>query len=274
MSDPLLRALVDLRDQQIQKARKQFQNRIGAIERNDDAGTPEQLAVLKRYFERFQDLEARLEEDIADLVEQYPIYDHVSAVKGIGPMLAAKLIAMIDVSRAPTVSSLWRYAGYGLSKYWQNEAGNIVAPVTGYEWDSNAKDWKQVSPEPKDGWTCVTVPDRLIKGYRSPYNKRLKTALYVIAGSMMKAGSPYREIYDSAKARYVANRDWTKGHCDAAARRKMIKIFLSHLWERWRQLEGLEIRATYVEEHLGHDNISRPEDYGWPVLEPGERKAA
>ena len=111
----LLRALVDLRDRQIQKGRIQFGNRLSALERADDksAGSG-QWQIVERWLMRFHMMEEELDKDILKVVKQEPIYEQLSEVKGIGPMLAAKMIAMIDISRDDTVSALWRYAGYAV----------------------------------------------------------------------------------------------------------------------------------------------------------------
>lgn len=267
MSDELLRALVDLRDRQIQKARIQFGNRLSALERQADNGQGQQIEIVQKWAVRFETLEKEIDADIADTVADYPIYEHMSAVKGVGPSLSAQIIAMVDIHRAPTVSALWRYAGYGMGKYWRDASGDIVAPLTGYKYDKDTEEWRQVSPEPEPDWTCVTVRDRLVSGYRAPYNTRLKTTLWKLGGSFLKTGSSYRKEYKEAKEKYEQERDWTKGHVHNAAQRAMVKLFLSHLWDRWRQLEGLPVREPYAHEYLDHSTLKRPEEYGWPALE-------
>lgn len=226
MSDPLLRALVDLRDRQIQKARIQFSNRLSAIDRGqDDSGQSQQTAMVMRWLDVFQTLEGQLDKDIAKIVKTEAIFEEMSQLRGIGPLLAAKIIALVDIERAGTVSALWRYAGYGV----------------------------------KDG-----ERERPVKGEMLHYNIRLKTALYLVGTSFLRCGSPYRAAYDNAKRRYEETRkDWTKAHIHQAAMRKMIKLFLSHLWQRWRTLENLPVREPYVHEKLEHTTVYRPEEFGW-----------
>lgn len=265
MSDPLLRALVDLRDRQIQKSRIQFNNRLAALNNaSDESAGSGQRQVVERWLDVFTALEKQIDKDIAAAVKNEPIYGELSNIRGIGPMLAAKLIAMIDIDRDDTVSALWRYSGYGMSFYWQAD-DKIVAPKSGWKW-TGPKDNRQKifhSPQPEPGWTLVEVRDRPIEGYLLPYNKRLKSTLFVIAGSFLKSGSPYRQFYDSAKAHYEATTDWTKKHIHQAAMRRMVKLFLSHLWQRWRELEGLPIRAAYANNHLGHETVITPQEFGW-----------
>jgi hypothetical protein len=42
------------------------------------------------------------------------------------------------------------------------------------------------------------------------------------------------------------------GHLDKMAKRKMMIRFSDHLWECWREAEGLPCRPAYVYEYLGH----------------------
>lgn len=85
-----------------------------------------------------------------------------------------------------------------------------------------------------------------------------------MTSNVLRCGSPYRAAYDNAKSRYEQTRpDWTKAHIHQAAMRKMIKLFLSHLWQRWRVLENLPVREPYVHEQLEHTTVYAPEEFGW-----------
>lgn len=223
--DDSVRAIVDLRDRTLQKSRIAFGNRLSAIERGVDVVSDDAKAIIEKWQTRFDDLEAEADKDIAKLVKHVPIVKELTALRGIGPLLAAKIVSMIDITRADSVSALWRYSGYGVTE------GERDRPKAG---------------EPRN------------------YNARLKTTLYLVAGSFLKSSSPYRAIYDSSKAYYEANRpEWTKAHIHAASLRRMIKIFLSHLYVRWRTLEGLPVRVPYSHERLGHTSMEEPTAYGW-----------
>ena len=43
----------------------------------------------------------------------------------------------------------------------------------------------------------------------------------------------------------------------------MTLVWLSHVWARWRAIEGLEVTALYVNEKLGHVHYYSPEEFGW-----------
>jgi hypothetical protein len=169
---------------------------------------------------------------------------------GIGPVIASGLAAHIDVSRAPAVSSLWKFAGY--------------AP--GF--------------------------DKKIKGQKLPYNSRLKTLCWKMGESFVKVSgnkdAVYGALYVQFKAEELSRNDsgqyagaakrelatkrisdpetkktlesgrLIKGHLHERAKRRAIKIFLSHYWTIAREARGLEVRQPYVQQILGHDGIIKP----------------
>lgn len=228
-----LRVLVDLRDRTLQKSRIGFSNRLSAIARGADQSDSDSQAILERWQTRFDELEKEADSDIRALCDGVEIIEHMTVIKGIGALLAAKVVSMIDIERAGTVSALWRYAGYAVM----------------------------------DG-----ERERPTKGEKLHYNKRLKTTCYLVATSFLRSGSPYRKIYDTAREYYAANRpDWTKLHCHEAALRKMIKLWLSHLWLTWRTLEGLPVSNPYVHEKLGHEHYMPPSDFGWQEIAIGNK---
>jgi hypothetical protein len=219
----LARALVDLRDRQIQKARIQFGNRLTAIENGADESP--YRSYLKKWYSRFDEIEKELDKSIADLSEDFPIIARMTRVKGVGKTLAMKVAVMIDIQRADTISALWRYAGYAVV------------------------DGEREKPR---------------KGEKLHYNARLKSTCYLIGSSFLKSNSPYRRIYDEAKVYYQANRpDWTKAHVHNASMRKMIKIWLAHLWMVWREMEGLPVTQPWIADESPHHRIMKPEEFGW-----------
>jgi hypothetical protein len=225
MADNMLRVLVDLRDRTIQKSRIAMGNRLAAIESGRDEADDKTAAMIEKWLQKFAEMEHQLDADIRQATDNYPIIDHMIAVKGLGEMLAAKLIATIDIERADSVSALWRYCGYAVI------------------------DGERERPK---------------KGEKLHYNKTAKTVCYLIGSSFLRSGSPYRKVYDNAKIYYQANRpEWTKARIHNASMRKMIKVFLSHLWERWRTLEGLPTRGLYVNEYLGHSTYFEATEFGW-----------
>lgn len=184
-----------------------------------------------------------------------PVWPWITAIKGLGAgSQAAKILALIDdIGKFDTVSKLWRYSGYGLYEYYQDD-GKIVAPIKGKEKQGEGEDSRivEVVPEPREGWGLVTARDRGIKGYVLPYNKTLKSTLYVMADVFIKMQTPgYTDTYYAEKKRQrelhpekIGN-NFSDGHIDNRGRRKMIKEFLRNLWLEWRAVEGLPITDQY-----------------------------
>ena len=111
-------------------------------------------------------------------------------------------------------------------------------------------------------------------GETSAYNRKLKAICYLIGEQFIIQQTPvYVDIYYIEKKAMrrdcpepIPNPDksspWptinTDSHIHRKARRKAVKIFLSHLWLIWRGLEGLPVSKPYAEQILGHTNIVPP----------------
>ncbi len=226
-----IRPLIDTRDRAIQKSRIAFGNRLAALENEQDKADHDTFFLYEKWHQRFTDLEKELNEDIVSVAEDVPIVQQLCNIRGISYTLAAKLVSFIDISRAPTVSALWRYAGYAVF----------------------------------DG-----MRERKEKGKKLHYNTRLKCACYLVATSFLRtSGSPYRALYDKARDYYDKERpEWTKGHKHLASMRKMTKVFLAHLWIVWRTMEDLPTGQAYIIGRNGHSHTIEPMGFGWETEGP------
>lgn len=175
--------------------------------------------------------EKYLQSVIKSIVEQIPIYsEHLVNERGCGPTIAAILISEIDIDEARHVSSLWKYAG--------------VDVVNGHGRSKRAEDLVEREYVDKNGDVKTK------KGIS--YNPFLKTKLCgVFASCFIKAGGPYREIYDQAKVRYTnAHPDFSVAHINNMAKRYAVKMFLKNLWNKWRALEGYPPEPDYWEQYI------------------------
>lgn len=119
------------------------------------------------------------------------------------------------------------------------------------------------------------------KGKNINWNPKMRTLSWKIGKQFVMQGQGYRQIYDKDKDRLTAQRmpigachkyeeckaklkkrkePACKGHIDAMAKRKAVKLFVSHLYEAWRTLEGLPTRPPYVLEYGGHTTKNSWED--------------
>lgn len=237
-SYPNMRPFIDNR-QALQQERIRWALRLDAIERGvDEHPGAAIMTMYQSWHNEYLEKEREADNEIRAMAQDIAIIELMVSVKGVAFITAAKVIGYIDIERAPTVSALWRYAGFAVF------------------------DGKR---------------ERLKKGERAHFNTKLKTACMLVASSMMRSRSPYTDLYYSQKEKYEADPVWkdrVKAWIDLAARRRMIKMWLSHVWEVWRSTEGLPTRPPYAIEYLKHKHYKSPIDYGWaivpnnPVLDP------
>ena len=119
------------------------------------------------------------------------------------------------------------------------------------------------------------VAQRRIKGAIIDYNPKMKKLCRNIALSLVQYNEFYGDLYNQYLAEYM-QRDNLLAHVNTAkykeailekiktgratkmARRKMVKIFLSHLWVTWRMMEGLSVTKPYIFDIGGHSNYIEP----------------
>lgn len=232
-------------------------NRIAALQRGVSVDQPP--LVLSMFNNELQHLEELMKPPIEAYVKSQRAGRWLLSLKGIGPILAGACLAHIDVRKARSAGAVQRFAG--------------VDPTL--EWN---------------------------RGERRPFNADLKKTMWLIADSFVKVknreGAYYGAYYAERKAqeehrnetglnaeaaaRYLAKRtardapdaEWAEilssGKLppflvDKRARRKVINLFINHLYEVMHECEygkPPEWRP-YVIDVLGHKNyLTVP---GWPI---------
>lgn len=92
-----------------------------------------------------------------------------------------------------------------------------------------------------------------------PYNPgkgQLKSVLFsaLSISVVTRKTSPYRAIYDRYKENEVSH---------GGAVRRVIKIWLAHLWETWRKQAGLPVSEPWITENTDHSHVYQAKDFGW-----------
>jgi hypothetical protein len=244
------------------------------------------LTMIKEYTR----IEKKISLIISNQITAYPIHEWLIANKGIGPMLAGALIGYIgDISKFDKVTSLWAYAGMGVIEICDTCKKRHIHDGSKGAWIQHTADRlkeqndkvKDKSKKKKDAdfikdaesklCHCENpnirrVSQRKIQGQLLDYNPDFKQLCYLIGDQFIKQReSPYRKLYDQFRLEYENRPDLMKerdsrvggaskgtGHINDMARRKAVKIFLSHLWEEWRTIEGLPTPEPYSFAILGH----------------------
>jgi hypothetical protein len=161
----------------------------------------------------------------------------------------------------------------------KTENGDYLVPtIRGIgAFDTVSKYWAWWGLDVRDGH----APKRK-RGENIDWNPKMRMLAWKISKQFVMQGERYRMIYDAEKLRLTAERigengelfcahleecqaklkrrakPACKGHIDAMAKRKAVKMFLSHLWEKWREIEGLPVRQPYVIEKMGHTTKQEP----------------
>lgn len=134
------------------------------------------------------------------------------SIVGIGPVIAAGLLAHIDITKAPTVGHIWRFAGLDPTVRWQGAEDCqkwLRAQLDGADLNDAftyraAREWGR-RPESllrlatTDLKTGEVVPLTLLRLARAlarrPWNASLKTLTWKIGESFVKVSGHERDVY-------------------------------------------------------------------------------
>jgi hypothetical protein len=212
--------------------------------------------LLERAYARAKDDELSAAAALRDAISRHPVWPWLSTVKGVGHLLAARLLSRLDVSRAATPSAFWAYCGLATIPgvaFKCATCGLEIAYPLGYE--ANGPHQKRSGTgtcagalEPVPGAGPIRVaPRRSALGGRAGYDARARESCYLVGISMLRCGSEYRQFYDAERERLAVSRQgWTPKRCHLSAMRKMEKTFLRDLWIAWRRAVGLPMVGPYV----------------------------
>lgn len=240
---------------------------LAAIRKGEEDGP---VPLLGRTFRRHAEEERELQRAMREAVATHPAWPWLSRVKGVGVTLAAKLLARLDVTRAPAPSSFWAYCGLatvpgieyrcatcGLRASFPERyrvKGTHSRPGTSHPCDGSLVPHR--GPE-----TGIRVAQpRPAAGERAAYDMYAKKVCYLIGVSFLRSRSTYGAYYRTQRERMREERPgWTQGRIHFAALRKTEKLFLAHLWLVWRTALALPTIAPYAHAVLGRDEYFPPE---------------
>lgn len=178
------------------------------------------------YTNRVRDLLESTEETIdgwiTEELRKHPAYPWFSRIKGIGNENIAKVVGLVDIHKAPMISSLWRYAGMHVTnvvvapEQQVEEAEKSLAGLQTKLTELRKKYAKNPEKEAEDiqvlrsgniGGLAVALQERLghglepvtrgcaptrsmykATGTKLDYNSELRVMCFRIAGALLKAG--------------------------------------------------------------------------------------
>lgn len=192
-----------------------------------------------------------LEKQIARALDVYsasqPIGLWMREIDGIGPIIAAGLLAHIDIHKAPTVGHIWRFAGLDPTSKWergQKRPHNAALKTLCWK---IGESFVKVKGKESDFYGKVYAERRALEGQKNAAGEYAEQAKAVLLARPTHAQA----------ATYKQGR-LPDGHLHMRAKRYAVKLFLSHLHETWRKQEGLEVPLPYPIAHLGHTHKIEP----------------
>lgn len=240
---------------------------------------PEPHENLNWFFTIFETLESDVLKVLDAYTDKHAIGVWLKSITGIGPVIAAGLLAHIDIKKCPTAGHIWSYAGLNPNAKWKKGEKR--------PWNASLKTlcWKT-----GESFVKVCNNEKDIYGHlyqqRKEYekNKNLNgdytdQALAILAGKKIAketdaykwyAGCFSKEdaevIIEASTAQQKASlmkklaKDPGNGinmlppaQINERSKRWAVKIFLSHLHEYWYKKEfGKEPPAPYPIAILGH----------------------
>jgi hypothetical protein len=97
-----------------QEDRKRANNQERAL---GETGEPN--AVVMWLGDQAETLEAQVKRALDKYTDAHPVGKWLKSIHGIGPVIAAGLLAHIDITKAPTAGHIWRYAGLDPTQKWE-----------------------------------------------------------------------------------------------------------------------------------------------------------
>lgn len=227
----------------IQEQRKRAENQVRAL-----AGSEEPHELLTWLAGNAATLEGQLKSGLDAYSRSQPLGRWVRTIMGIGPVIAAGLLAHIDLEKAPTVGHIWRFAGLDPTSKWakgQKRPWNASLKVLCWK---IGESFVKVSGKPEATFGQHYVARKAIETDR---NERLEYADQA-AQSMKRVGKNTECHAWNAKGML------SPGHIHARAKRWAVKLFLAAYHAKGREMLGLPVPLPYPVAHLGHAHVIEP----------------
>lgn len=224
---------------------------LKAVARGESLGAPR---VLEKAYWRASEDEHDVAAALRAEIESHPAWHWISQQRGVGELLAARLLSRLDVERARTPSAFWAYCGLatipGSAHRCPRCKLEISIPI-GYKLGDThfTRAGSRLCSghlELVPGDAARVAPRHSILGGRDSYDAHARKSCYLIGISMLRCGSDYRSYYDAERQRLAVERPgWIAKRSHLAALRKMEKVFLRDLWVAWRRAVNLPVVRPY-----------------------------
>lgn len=200
---------------QIQEDRISLNNQIRALEESN-----EPHSLVDWVAGNMQSFEGQIKRALDYYSDSDPVGEWSRGIHGIGPVIAAGLLAHIDIEQAPTAGHIWSFAGYNPDVKWlgQEKAKKVVAEFNDIEdieelihalavkVKRHPAKLRNIASKFAEGKPITRA--HLVKALSvRPWNAKLKTLCWKIGESFVKVSNKpdafYGQFYQQKKAEYT-----------------------------------------------------------------------
>lgn len=180
-----------------------------------ESGEPH--AVIGWLSEQSDTLESQIKRALGAYAAGNELGQWSLAICGIGPVIAAGLLAHIDITKAPTVGHIWRFAGLDPTMEWKKGQKR--------PWNASLKTlcWKIGGSFVKVKGNKADIYGKFYDDYKAKIQEKNARGEYA-----ENAAKALKKKPDHKQAAIYKTGKLPAGHLDSMARRYTTKLFLAH----------------------------------------------
>lgn len=248
---------------QIQDDRIRTNNQIRRLNKETNSNNDETEEIINDGFvkpdnyllgflsERYTDTELMIKQAAVYFTDNHPVGVWLKSIHGIGPVIAAGLLAHIDILKAPTAGHIWSFAGLDPNVVWEKgKKRPFNADLKKLAWKIGVSFMKQ-SSSPKCDYGHIYLKR---KEYEVARNESGGNKALVEADLARNKYSKDTEAY-----KHLLSGKLPPAQIQMRAQRYAVKIFLSHLQQVWWEWEtGEKAPKPFAIAILGHAHMIEP----------------
>jgi len=240
----------------MQDDRKRAHNQVRAMEE-------EPHSVIGWLAGQSETLEGQIKRALDQYSDSHPAGTWLKSNYGIGPVIAAGLLAHIDIRKAPTVGHIWRFAGLDPTLKWEK------GQKRPFNAELKTLCWKLGQSFMKFSNKDECVYGAVYREHKAKYVSRNEAGDYTGRAAEILTEKKFRAETDAFK--HLSGGKLPPAQIDARARRYTVKLFLSHLQCVWWFIEFNELpSAPYAIAQKDHTHFIAMPGHG---LVPGLTEA-
>lgn len=212
--------------------------------------------IIRWYADQMHQMEMEVQKVLGSWALANPVGAWAQSIVGIGPVISAGLLAHIDISKAPTVGHIWRFAGLDPTVKWE--------PKTKRPWNADLKVlcWKIGESFVKVSWNERDVYGKVYRQRKTLEIERNEAGEYANQAAQILKTKNFNKKTEAYG--YYSQGKLPPAHIHARAKRYAVKLFLSHYHHVAYEVQyNTPPPKPYIIEHGGHVHFISPPN--WPM---------